>query len=304
MIRLVASGVPLPFAGIDNRRSLIFLGNLVDLAATVCLHPAAGGQVLLARDAADLSTPELIRALAAGLGGRPRLFAVPPTVFAALSRLPMLGPAVARLTSSLQVDDGETRRLLGWSPAVAAETGLAAAARGYGGSGRANAAGARGVYPAGKAERKMADGQAHRRHQADRHALAYAIELYRELTEENGAPTLGTQNQAVDFILADPELSAAVADWGETANLDEATIEPPRRLPCDATYRQVSGFLLSVMKQPEFCSEEVKSRLGAADIRAIWTARRSGVSGRRAHCRALTSFRGSTSPRSTMPSPA
>ncbi len=50
-----------------------------------------------------------------------------------------------------------------------------------------------------------------------RQALAYAIELYRELSEENGAPTLGTQNQVVDFILADPELRAAVAHW---ANLD------------------------------------------------------------------------------------
>ena len=38
-------------------------------------------------------------------------------------------------------------------------------------------------------------------------ALAYVIELYRELTDENGAPTLGTQNQIVDFILADPELA-------------------------------------------------------------------------------------------------
>ena len=132
LIRLAASGLPLPFAGIDNRRSLISLGNLVDLTATVCLHPAAGGQVLLARDAADLSTPDLIRALAAGHGGRPRLFAIPPTVFAALSHFPRLGPVVARLTSSLQVDDGETRRLLGWSPSGAAETELAAAARGYG----------------------------------------------------------------------------------------------------------------------------------------------------------------------------
>jgi len=45
-----------------------------------------------------------------------------------------------------------------------------------------------------------------------RQALAYVIELYRELTEENGAPTLGTQNQVVDFILADPELRRAVSD--------------------------------------------------------------------------------------------
>jgi hypothetical protein len=46
-----------------------------------------------------------------------------------------------------------------------------------------------------------------------RQALAYVIELYHELTEENGAPTLGIQNQVVDFILADPELSRAVLDW-------------------------------------------------------------------------------------------
>jgi hypothetical protein len=36
-----------------------------------------------------------------------------------------------------------------------------------------------------------------------RHVLAYVVELYRELTTENGAPTLGTQNQGVDFILTD-----------------------------------------------------------------------------------------------------
>ena len=39
-----------------------------------------------------------------------------------------------------------------------------------------------------------------------RRAIAYVIELYPELTAENGAPSLGTQNQVVEFILADPEL--------------------------------------------------------------------------------------------------
>ena len=131
LIGLVASGVPLPFADIDNRRSLIFLDNLVDLTATACQHPAAIGRVLLARDAADLSTPALIRALAAGLNSRARLFAVPPAAFAVLSRLPGLGPPLSRLTLSLQVEDDETRRALGWSPSVAVEAGLALTARAY-----------------------------------------------------------------------------------------------------------------------------------------------------------------------------
>ena len=87
-----------------------------------------------------------------------------------------------------------------------------------------------------------------------RQALAYVIRLYDELTEENGAPTLGTQNQAVDFILADPELRRAVADWARTNEIDEATIAPPQRLPCDALYERVRAFLAQIMEPPVFAT--------------------------------------------------
>lgn len=85
-----------------------------------------------------------------------------------------------------------------------------------------------------------------------RHAVAYAIELYRELSEENGAPSLGTQNQVVDFILADPELRPAVAHWGELVGSDEATTAPPRRLPCGDAYRRIRAYLESIMDKPVF----------------------------------------------------
>lgn len=85
-----------------------------------------------------------------------------------------------------------------------------------------------------------------------RSALAYAIELYRELTDENGAPTLGTQNQIVDFILADPELREAVAQWGKTVETDEATTRPPPRLPYDVAYRRIRAFAQSRIDQPVF----------------------------------------------------
>jgi UDP-N-acetyl-alpha-D-quinovosamine dehydrogenase len=131
LIRLAASGLPLPFAGIANRRSLIFLENLVDAAVCAAIHPAAAGHVLLARDAADLSTEELIRKLAEGLGRPTRLFAIPQAVLAACCRLPALGTFFARLTLSLQVDDSATRHLLGWAPPVSPEIGLAATARAF-----------------------------------------------------------------------------------------------------------------------------------------------------------------------------
>ena len=131
LIRVVASGVPLPFAGIENRRSLIFLGNLVDATAIACLRPDAAGRVLLVRDALDLSTPELVTALAEGLGRRARLFALPAPILALALRAPGLGTALARLTVSLQIEDDDTRKILGWEPAVAPAAGLALTARDF-----------------------------------------------------------------------------------------------------------------------------------------------------------------------------
>ena len=74
-------------------------------------------------------------------------------------------------------------------------------------------------------------------------ALAYVIALYDEVTEENGAPTLGTQNQAVDFILANPDLCRAVAEWAATRDIDEASVMPPQRLREDELYRRVREHL-------------------------------------------------------------
>jgi len=85
-----------------------------------------------------------------------------------------------------------------------------------------------------------------------RQVVAYAIALYRELTEENGAPTLGTQNQVVDFILADAELREAVAQWGRAVETEEATRQPPRRLPSDPAYWRIRDYMQSIMEQPVF----------------------------------------------------
>jgi hypothetical protein len=85
-----------------------------------------------------------------------------------------------------------------------------------------------------------------------RYAIAYTTQLYREVTAENGAPSLGTQNQVVDFILADPELRTAVAGWGGIADTGEATTAPPQRLPNDAAYRRIRDHLQSIIEEPVF----------------------------------------------------
>src|SRR3954463_13770039 len=82
-------------------------------------------------------------------------------------------------------------------------------------------------------------------------ALAYVIQFYGELTGENVAPALGSQNQAVEFIRADPELRRAVVAWAETVE-DEAVMAPRRLLPFGALYDRLHAFLEQTMTSPVF----------------------------------------------------
>src|SRR3954453_11847497 len=83
-------------------------------------------------------------------------------------------------------------------------------------------------------------------------AQAYVIALYRELTEENGAPMPGTQNQVVDFILADPERRRRVAEWVGDPQFLEATPPPPRPRPQDTFYVETRTMMERVMAPPMF----------------------------------------------------
>ena len=131
LLRLVDSGLPLPFAAIDNRRSLVFLDNLLDLVETALVHPDAAGESFLLRDDDEVSTAALTRGIAAALGRRSRLLPCPPGLLRLAASLAGRAGAADRLLSSLRVDDFATRQRLGWRPRVTLEEGLAATARWY-----------------------------------------------------------------------------------------------------------------------------------------------------------------------------
>jgi nucleoside-diphosphate-sugar epimerase len=116
MVRAVAAGWPLPFGAVRNRRSLIAVDNLTDLIRCAIDHPEAPGAPLLASDGEDLSTPELLRAIAASIGRPARLIDVPPRLLTGLATLAGRRPVMDRLTTSLQVDSTQTRQRLGWTP--------------------------------------------------------------------------------------------------------------------------------------------------------------------------------------------
>jgi UDP-glucose 4-epimerase len=124
MMKWLRRGIPLPLGGIKNRRSLVALGNLVDLVALSIDHPAAANQTFLAADGEDMSTPELLRRVAAAMDVRAKLIPIPAPLLIAAAYV-VGKPAVAqRLCSSLQIDISAAQILLGWQPPISVDQGL------------------------------------------------------------------------------------------------------------------------------------------------------------------------------------
>ena len=124
MMKIITKGIPLPLASVANKRSLIYIGNLVDALTTCAIHPAAAGQTYLVSDGEDISTPELIRRTANALELPARLFPVPVSFMRLTGKLSGKSGAVNRLTGSLTVDSSKIRRELGWKPPFTMEQGL------------------------------------------------------------------------------------------------------------------------------------------------------------------------------------
>lgn len=138
LLRLIATGIPLPLAAIRNRRSFIYVENLADAIISVVDHPHPIRDRFVVSDGTDLSTPDLIRGLADASGKRARLFPVPVSVLRAGARLadiagallgrslPFDSYSVERLTGTLVFDGSQFRKVFSWSPPVEVSSALRA----------------------------------------------------------------------------------------------------------------------------------------------------------------------------------
>lgn len=116
--------IPLPLGAIQNRRSLVAIGNLVDLIVTCIDHPAAANQCFLVSDGEDLSTTQLLLRLSAALGKPARLLPLPERLLK-LAASTLGKQAVAqRICGSLQVDISKNRELLGWTPPISMDKAM------------------------------------------------------------------------------------------------------------------------------------------------------------------------------------
>jgi nucleoside-diphosphate-sugar epimerase len=136
LIKLIRTGLPLPFASIQNQRSLVFVGNLVDAIAISLSHPSADRQTFLISDDRVISTPELVRSIATTLNLSCTLVPFPPNLFQLAGKfgdslqqlfdrpLPLNSRTIDSLTSSLSVDTQYLKTTLNWQPPFTFEQGL------------------------------------------------------------------------------------------------------------------------------------------------------------------------------------
>jgi len=131
LLNLIRRGIPMPFAAINNRRSMVYLGNLVDAVVTCITHPKAANKAFLVSDGYDISTPDLIRAIAEEMGARPKLWHIPNCLLVCMSSILGKDDTLQRLTSSLQVDSTRIREVLDWRPPFTFEDGIRQTVRWY-----------------------------------------------------------------------------------------------------------------------------------------------------------------------------
>lgn len=131
LLQLVDRGVPVPFAAVKNKRSLLYVGNLVSAIMVSCWHPQAPGRTFLLSDGEDLSTPELISRLAQMLDRPARLLSWPPSVLRFAGYVLGKREVLERLTGSLEVDSSRARQTLAWLPPYTVNQGLRATVAWY-----------------------------------------------------------------------------------------------------------------------------------------------------------------------------
>ena len=130
LLRWVDSGWPLPLGAVDNRRSLIYVGNLVGAIARCVERPEASGTFLVGDDESP-STPELVSRMANALGHSARMWPVPVSWLRLAGRIARREEVVRRLVCSLALDTSLARTRFGWQPPFTLSQGLTATALWY-----------------------------------------------------------------------------------------------------------------------------------------------------------------------------
>lgn len=141
LLKMVDLALPLPLGSITNRRSMVYLENLVDALILCATHPKACGRTYLVSDGAAISTPELVTELAHAMQRPCRIFPFPLSLMRGCAGLLGKSSVLDRLAQSLEVDSSKICKELGWAPPHTMQQGFQATVEWFLASGQVDRAG-------------------------------------------------------------------------------------------------------------------------------------------------------------------
>ncbi|HAU2214154.1 TPA: NAD-dependent epimerase/dehydratase family protein, partial [Legionella pneumophila] len=118
MLQLVDKKWPLPFGSIYNKRTFIYIDNLVSAISAVVREPNAANQIYLVADDVSWSLTQLMQTLSRRMNVKLFLIPIPVQILIFLFKLCGLKNINTRLFSSLEVSNKKIKSQLGWTPPV------------------------------------------------------------------------------------------------------------------------------------------------------------------------------------------
>ena len=120
LMRLTQKNLPLPFKGINNQRSMVYLDNLIALINKVTDSRTSG--IFIPGDKQPFSTSDLLAMMYKGMNRQPFWFKMPAL---GISVLQKIKPELAkRLYDSFVIDTTETNKKLDFVPPFEAQKGI------------------------------------------------------------------------------------------------------------------------------------------------------------------------------------
>ena len=124
LLQWIEKGLPFPLGSVMNRRSMIYVENLVHALIHCANHPDAKGEAFLVADRETISTPDLIFRLSEKMNRKARVLAFPVSILAFFGKIAGKSAEIERLTCSLEIDSSKIMNKLGWIPPFSLEDGF------------------------------------------------------------------------------------------------------------------------------------------------------------------------------------
>jgi nucleoside-diphosphate-sugar epimerase len=121
--KLIQKGWPLPFANFSNRKSFIYIGNLVDFIAKSMEHDKGLNETFLIADPDVVSTSRLMTMIAYAMNQKLRLYPFPWSLLWPV--LPsIIKKNIEKLSKNLEIDTSKAREFIRWAAPFSTEQGI------------------------------------------------------------------------------------------------------------------------------------------------------------------------------------